>query len=51
MLYMLTHWFAGEAFLTFLQFSEFLMAYHDIHYNPPSTHSHFKLVLVLKKWQ
>ena len=37
MLYMLTHWFAGEGFLTFFQFSEILMVCHNI-YNPPSTH-------------
>ena len=35
----------------FWPFSEILMACHDIHYNPPSTHSHFRLVLVLKNWQ
>ena len=43
---MLTHWFVGEGFLTFFQLREILMAWYDIHYNPPSPHSHFGFVLV-----
>ena len=49
MLYTLTHWFVGEGFLTFFQLSEIWMTWYDIHYNPPSNHSHFSFVLVLKQ--